>query len=370
MVSRASACWKRFASMRSAVCKSAARSRPLQQRHARYFLALAEQMGEALDTRQEREWLQRLEPERDNLRVVNGWALAQNEAEFAHRFNGALFAFWLYRSSATEARHWLEAVLALTAPVPTAAARRAEATALNVAGYLMIFHGNYALAQGYFERELALYTENGDQRGIATGLRGCAFTAMQSGDLARAQHDIEQSLVIARSAEDHWGVAWSLFDLGYLALIRNELSQAQALLEKAVLELHVQGIIFGLYRALFALAQVKGRRGDTVQARILYHDALRLQQQMHYLVPTADCLEGLAGIEVREGQPIRAAQLFGAANAHREETGMLRWQYQNAWFEHDLVLVCSQLDAKAWDAAWSAGRAMTLEQAVEYALAV
>ena len=236
----------------------------IRRRHALYYLTLAERMGEARDTPQERAWLQTLEPERDNLRAVNGWALEQKEAEFAHRLNGALFSFWGYRSSAAEARYWLDAALALTMTNPTPAARRAEATALDLAGYVAIAQGDIGRGQDCFERELALHAENGDQRGLATALRGCGFAAMQRGDLVQAQHYTNQSLAVSQAAQDRSGAAWSLYDIGYLALVRNELSQAQALLERAVFELREQGIQFGVFRALFALGQVQGgarRRG-------------------------------------------------------------------------------------------------------------
>lgn len=340
-----------------------------RRRHALYYLTLAEQMGEARDTLQEREWLQTLEPERDNLRAVNVWALEQNDAEFAHRFNGVLYSFWAYCSSAAEARSWLDAALALTTTMPTPAARRAEAMALDLAGYVAISQGDHGRAQDCFARVLSLYTENGDQRGIATALRGCGFTALQRGDMVQAQHYTDRSLAVSQAAQDAWGAAWSLYDIGYLALVRNEFRQAQALLEEAVIALREQGIQFGVFRALFALAQVRVEHGDVAQARALYHEALRLQQQMQFVYLTADCLEGLAGVAAREGQPIPAARLFGAAQAHREATAIQRWRHRDVWYEHDLALARSQLDPDAWHAAWTAGSAMTLEEAVEEALA-
>jgi predicted ATPase len=340
-----------------------------RRRHALYYLTLAEQMGEARDTLQEREWLQTLAPERENLRAVNGWALEHNEAEFAHRLNGVLFPFWAYCSSAAEARHWLDAALALTSPNPTPAARRAEAMALDLAGYVAISQGDHEHAQACFEHELSLYTENSDQRGIATALRGCGFAALQRGDMVQAQRYTDQSLLVSQAAQDRWGAAWSLYDLGYLALVRNEFSQAQILLEDAVLALREQGIQFGVFRALFALAQVKVEHGDAAQAQALYHEALRVQQRMHYIYLAADCLEGLAGVAARDGQPIRSARLFGAAHAQREATAIQRWRHRDAWYEHDLTLARSQLGPAAWQAAWAAGAALTLEQAVEEALA-
>jgi non-specific serine/threonine protein kinase len=341
-----------------------------RRRHALYYLTLAEQMGVARDTLQERAWLQMLEPERDNLRAVNVWALEQNEAEFSHRLNGALFSFWAYRTNAAEARGWLDAALALRTTLPTPATRRAEAMALDLAGYVAISQGDHGRAQDCFARELALYTENSDQRGIATGLRGCGFAALQRGDMVQAQQYTDRSLAVSQAAQDAWGAAWSLYDIGYLALVRNEFSQAQAVLEEAVIALREQGIQFGVFRALFALAQVRAEYGDTAQARALYREALRLQQQMQYVYLIADCLEGVAGIAAREGQPICAAQLFGAAQAQREATAIQRWRHRDAWYEHDLALARGQLDPDAWHAAWTEGSAMTLEEAVEEALAL
>jgi len=341
----------------------------IRRRHARYYLALAEQLEQVRDTPQEQEWLRKLEPERENLRAVNGWAIEQNEAEFSHRFNGSLFAFWLYRSNMAEYRHWLDAALALQQVATTAAALTAEALALDVAGYVMIWERDYMRAQACFERELTLYTEIGHPPGIATGMRGCGFTAMRRGDLVQAQRYAEQSLAVSRAAQDRRGAAWSLFDLGHLAFARGDLDRAQALLEEALPELRGQGILFGTFRALFALGHVMRGQGRMALARTYYQDGLRIQQEMRYLQCTADGLEGLAGIAAERGNPEQAARLMGAAHAHREAVVSPRWRHDEAGYERDVALARSQLDPEAWREAWEAGCAMTLEQAVEYALA-
>lgn len=343
-----------------------------QRRHAAYFLALAEQMEQARDTPQEREWLQTLEPERDNLRAVNAWALDQNEAEFAQRFNGSLFAFWLYCTSLAEASHWLEAALALqpaeSRAQPTATALSTTALALDAAGYAAVLQHDYARAQARFERELALYSELGDQRGVATALRGCGFTAMLRADLVHAQVCDEQALGLSRAAQDHRGVAWALFDLGYLAFVRGELPAAQTLLAEALPQLLELGITFGAFRAFLALGHVLHALNQPEQARRFYHDALHLQRPMHYSQYVADGLEGLAGIAAQAGRPEQAVRLFGSAHAQRTATAMPRWRHQETGYSRDLALAHSQLDAEMWGAAWSAGCAMTLEQAVAYAL--
>jgi predicted ATPase/transcriptional regulator with XRE-family HTH domain len=341
----------------------------LCRRHAAYFLALAEQMGEARDTPREREWLQTLEAERANLRAVNSWAIEQGEIAFAHRFNGLLFAFWIYRSSASEARHWMDAVLELKAAVPTPATLTAEALALDAAAYIAVLQHDFAQAQIWFERELTIHTAMNDQPGIATVLRGYGFTAMLSGDLVQAQHYTGQSLILSRAVLDRWGEAWSLFDLGYLALVRDAIPQARGFLEEALPQLREQGNLWGTYRALLALGHTMRLLDDAGRARGCYRDALCIQQQMHYLPSVSDGLEGLAGMAASEGDPLRAVRLFGAAQAHRDAIAAPRWRDRDASYARDVALARSLLDEEAWRAAWAAGGAMPLDQAVAYALA-
>ena len=228
---------------------------------------------------------------------------------------------------------------------------------------------DYAQEQTWFEREMEIYTAANHQPGIATALRGLGFVAVVRGELAQAQHYTGRSLTVSRAVADRWGAAWSLFDLGYLALVRGEADQARVLLEEALSELRAQGNLYGTLRALIALGNTMRRLGDHEQAREYYRYALRIQQRTHYVGLASDGLEALAGIAAAAGDPLRAARLFGAAHAHREAVGGLRWRHMNAIYERDVALARSLLDQDGWHAAWAAGGAMPLDKAVAYALA-
>jgi hypothetical protein len=65
---------------------------------------------------------------------------------------------------------------------------------------------------------------------------------------------------------------------------------------------------------------------------------------------------------------MRAARLFGATRAHRQSIAMARPYHQEAGYERDITLTHRQLSTEVWNAPWLADCAMTLEQAVEYAL--
>ena len=82
------------------------------------------------------------------------------------------------------------------------------------------------------------------------------------------------------------------------------------------------------------------------------------------------CLADLGRVAGNMGQPARAARLFGAAEAMHEANGT-RMEYADQ-IEHDRIVtaVREQLDDATFVAAWAEGRTMTLEQAVDYALAI
>jgi predicted ATPase/DNA-binding CsgD family transcriptional regulator len=336
--------------------------------HANFFLAVAVKAQQVKDTPQEREWLERLEPERDNLRAVNAWAIEGREAEFCLRFNGDLFAFWLYRSSVVEARYWLDEALKLEPVVWTPAALAAEASALEVAAYSIVMQ-HPEVAQRYFERELALYTEVDNPVGVGAALRGCGYAAMALGDADKAQELTARAFAVSQAAGDQRGVAWSLLDLGYEAYVRGELDRAETLFSDALPALQALGVTLGVCRTLAALAHILRGRGALEQARSLYKEALWIELVMHYLEYLGDGLEGMAGLAVQNGDVVRAARLFGAAQAHREATGWTRYPFDEPAYRRDLGFARVQMDPQAWQAAWEEGCNMSLQQAVNYALA-
>ncbi len=67
---------------------------------------------------------------------------------------------------------------------------------------------------------------------------------------------------------------------------------------------------------------------------------------------------------VRQGQPERAARILGAMealeadmfHAHRRE------------YERAIATARAHIEQSEWEAAWAEGQAMTLEQAIAYAL--
>ena len=80
------------------------------------------------------------------------------------------------------------------------------------------------------------------------------------------------------------------------------------------------------------------------------------------------CLTGLAGAAVLDEEPERAAWLWGAAEALRQFIGSREAPASRTTRERLMTAAREQLGEEAFAAAWAAGQAMTMEQAIELAL--
>ena len=340
----------------------------IRRRHAAHFLRLAEAAEQAWDTPSEWDRLRQLVAERENLRAALRWGLDASDAALLLRLNAALFSFWTTCSALPEARHWLEVTLGLPRPEAAPALVGNRAKVLNVAGYVAAAMGEHAQATAYFERGLALYRELGDARGIAWSIRGCAFARMLCDDYGAAEQLLTESLRLCQQSGDAWGQAWSLYALAFLRLAIGDLERARPALEAALVHLRRERIPFGLFRALLALGQTLFAEGDIARAAALYREGLQLTREAPFLTFITMGLDGVAAVAATQGQPVRAARLWGAAEALREGTDEQRWHVFERTYDRALTAARSEVSPGDWATAWEAGRGLTPEQAVAEAL--
>ncbi len=102
----------------------------------------------------------------------------------------------------------------------------------------------------------------------------------------------------------------------------------------------------------------------------MLEEGLPLARRTKDKLGSAYYLLGLGGVAAEQGLPVRAARLWGAAEAMREVIGITLSYFDlaHSGYEARLAAARSQLDEAAWEAAWAEGRAMSTEQAIEYAL--
>jgi hypothetical protein len=117
------------------------------------------------------------------------------------------------------------------------------------------------------------------------------------------------------------------------------------------------------------LAYVALRQGDCQKATALFNESLEMFREQGNKKGVAECLVGLAGVMGTCGQARWSATLLGAAEATREALGVTLWPANQIEHDRNVAAVRARLDEATFTAAWAEGRAMTMEQAIAYALA-
>jgi predicted ATPase len=338
-----------------------------KSRHLAYFVALAEEAEPQLTGADQEEWLDGLETEHDNLRSALAWSSAAGgDAAVGLRLAGALSWFWYVRGYLGEGRGCLSGSLAAARDVQPAAAR---AKALHGAGVLASEQGDFPAARALHEESLAIRRELGDRRGIAVSLSNLAVVAQEQGDYAAGRVLRQESLALFRELGDRRGVAALLSNLGVVAHDQGDYATARALREESLAIRRQLGDRLGIAISLNNSGLEACEQGECAAAQEFYGEALAIRCELGDRRGIAASLDGLANVAFALAEPHRAARCWGAAERLREEIGAplppsVRPRYDN----QVAAARATSNDDAAFESAWREGRAMTLEQAIEYAL--
>jgi predicted ATPase len=380
----------------------------VQNRHAVYYLQFAEEVRPHLFRPEQLVYLARLDREWDNIRATMRWFLDRGLAEEGLRLLAALDMFLQYRGrDETEGFSWCTQLLGL--PV-SARPSPARANGLLWAGIANIDFGNVALGRPLVVESLTMARQLGDNRLMAwvmlmTGRYGGPHDEQWCGLTERGL--LEGALTLYRAAEDRWGIAYALNSLGDLAYHEGDNAKARQLLSESLAAARSIGDRHTTAQAFLMLGEITSAQSDEEAGTYLY-ESLRLSREigdmqayacievilgrleylhqryasagahyraglrslkeigyMYYLVRS---IEGLAKVAAGQERLVRALRL-AAASAHlREVNGQIWRPIMQAELERALAPIRQALAPSVATAAWAEGQAMTLDQAVAYAL--
>jgi DNA-binding CsgD family transcriptional regulator/tetratricopeptide (TPR) repeat protein len=333
--------------------------------HAAFCLALAEALRPRIEGAEGPTVLARLESDHPNLRAALGWAVVRDDAEAALRLVAALWKFWRVRGYLSEGRVWAERALALGGHAPATL----RVVARYGAGALALEQGDDSCALPHGEAGLALARASGDPLRASMPLFLLANIAWQQGDFPRAQARYEEALALYREMDAAHPIALILANLGSIALEQGNPERAVALDEEALAIWRGRGDRWGVAIALANLASVAATRGNAIQATALYRESIALNWQCGDAAGIADGLAGLARIAITLGEAERATRLLGAAESLRQTVGVPIPRMIRVGQERAVAAARARLGEETFAAAWAAGRALPIEQAVAEALA-
>lgn len=194
-----------------------------------------------------------------------------------------------------------------------------------------------------------------------------AFCLRAAGDFDAAVASAEKSLSLGRQDDQRIWVAMPLWILGATEIERGDLERADQLLEEAESLGRLPSFPYVLGRTLHHRGRLARARDDLQLAEDLQHEALETMMSLGDLAGLVEVLEALAGLATVLESHREAARLLGAAQRLRDETGYVRFPIDAPAWEADRSAAISALGEEEFEAAWTEGAGLSLEEAVSYA---
>jgi predicted ATPase/transcriptional regulator with XRE-family HTH domain len=346
-----------------------------RQRHSEHFLRVSADLMQASTILMDHASLMRVVAEHDNVRLALVWYDQHGEIDALLQLSSLLYGLWFSRGLYREGVQWVDRALERSQREPSSALIRA----LDGAGTLAIFQGDYVRATSFIEEGLALAQVLGDPSLMSEALTYAAFLAYRHRAFARAEELLAEARhILAGSAESEPGALPFLtlggvvpfFHIGDLALVQGQFAQAATEYEEAIALFQAAGSETGLRDMQAGLAAVRYLTGDVPQAAALYGESLQQSHAMAFWPLVVSSLLGLAGIAIEVGDPVGGARLLGAAEGIASSLGAV--MYTRDYPVHDRVLATVRLalDEQRFANVRETGRALSIEVAIAEALTV
>ena len=330
----------------------------LRRRLAEWLLALALSANFQLESEgDERHDL--VVSELSNIRAAMTWAIAA-DPELGARVLLALEQFWAFRSP-FEARRWLDELLA-RGPFSD----ELQARLLAIYGGLIWLAGDFEEGGRHVREATELFRKLGDERGVALMLPRLAQDANLAGDRAGARALCEEALSVGREIGFEKPIAEALLILAYLEMDDGRLDEAMRLADEAAAHAAAIGWrwweVSALLRAAECAVRLRGPLEDGGRVRRGLAAAYEIGDRQH----TVYLLALLAWAAAAAADAERAGRLWGAIEAETERGPIGQWEAER----EEYALHLAAVSGPAFDHGVADGRAMTLEQTVEYGLSV
>jgi predicted ATPase/DNA-binding CsgD family transcriptional regulator len=335
--------------------------------HAAHYLELAEQCRPTLTWSELGSLLDSLEAELDNLRAALAWLEQTGDVATLLRLAGSLALFWEHRSHRVEGRRWLERGLA--ASVGAAVPPSVRAQALFATALATRTQDDYDVAEHLGEEGLALFRELDDRWGTAQSLNLLGALARGRGAYDRAQILGEEGLARFEELGDARWVALAQCNLAVAAHLSGRDDRVDGLLEATLAAYRELNAPVGISMTLLARAVIASDRGDLAGAAGLFVQSFQPALDCGVKEHLIDGLAGMAVVAARGGSAQAAARLLGAMEAQRAALGYVLELPERERLARAAALARAELGEERFAAAWTAGQALSLEEAISEARA-
>lgn len=330
--------------------------------HARWVLELASRRtsGHFHATPED---LERIAADYGNCAAALRWAEHTQQATLAVGITLALLEYWGVRGLLRLGAQHLQAAVRLVGAQPT---QPRAYLLIALAGHTLRL-GDPAQARRLAHEAVGVSEAVGDIAGLRTALGTIGDIAADQGDYASARDAYGRARAYIDDTRDESALGFWSANMGGIALGEGSLVEAEVFLTEARRHLAASQPVWYLGHALLLLGSVARLRGDLDRAVSLLGECLHESGRYGAVFDQLRGLEEVARLASARDEPASAATLLGAASALRDATALSPGPSERRVLDETVNAVRVQLGARAFEAAWVEGRAMSIGNALRFA---
>jgi predicted ATPase/class 3 adenylate cyclase len=343
-----------------------ATERELRDRHADYYVALAEEAEPHLRA-DPKVWLDLIEAELDNFREALDY-LESTDPFRQLKIVGGIGRVWVVRGPVGEGRRRIERALAVAPP------DRVEFRlgALRRASELARLEGAYAEAKSLSQESLDLARTVSDWYSVGAALQALANMAVYEGDLDAASQLLGEALEPLRLTGDKRALAIALSTRGYIALSRTDYKAAaiycqQSLRLASEIEDETESDECTIL-ALLNLGYATVCMEQLDDAATAFVRSLRLATRLGWRDSMAYAQEGIAAVAASRGRTDQALHELASAVATREEIETQLDPVEQKVHEKTLALIRHSFSQETIEGAFEEARHVSAKEALARAI--
>jgi tetratricopeptide (TPR) repeat protein len=336
----------------------------IRERHARYFLSLAERAEPHITNLDEPGASPRLGGEQDNLRAALRWS-RDHDVSVGLRIGAAAWRFWHLRGHLAEGRTALEDLLAAPAAAsPDLAEDRARAL-VALAG-VVYWQNDYAAARAAYEEAIEIARPLKALSALGDAIHGLAFVSRIEGNVEEASSMFAEARQIFERLEDPRRLTAASMAEGMLLSVQHRFDEAKARLEEALEGFLELGDLLGAATTAGAIGQLYARVDDLDRAVTSYLHSIELGAKIGDNTGLAVALLGLATVAGRRDDLETGVLLAGASETISRASGA-RAPAGLVSLDDTRTLAEEQLGAEQTALLWKRGRALDRDAALALA---
>jgi predicted ATPase/class 3 adenylate cyclase len=322
-----------------------------RDRHAAYFARLADRRWPDLVRGDNPAWtLSTVHVDVRNLHSAIEWSLERGRPDDVLAIGSGIYPFWASFGYIEQGRRWFEQGLAQH-PEPDSR----HAHAVSGLGDLALQAGDLDTAKQAAEQAVALFRDLDDPFGVAVNLTQLADIALAQGDRDAARRLAEESARIRRERLGSLHLGRALASIADVSAAEGDYERARELFEEAITYWSVEAPDSNHQMYCYeSVGEILRLQGDPAGALDAFATSIRIGLRRGEL--SWETFDGIAAVWATLGHYEGAARLAGAAERIREQSGGI------------LRVRPRPPPPERIEPAWSEGRAMTPDQAGEYAL--